>query len=250
MRILIPLLLTLMAGFFTLVGGFISLFLKDTNKRSIQFVLGMSAGVMIYLAFMELMPVAVRDLGFLKANLGFFAGVICVLMADFFLPHDYLGERYCVPNCEKRTIKAGVLTALGITIHNLPEGMAVFIAAVGDLKLGIALTFAIALHNIPEGIAVGVPIHAATGSKRKVLWVSLIAGLAEPLGALLALAFLMPFLNVTVLGYAFALVAGVMVFISFDELLPLSWDDHAQHTSILGVLAGMLIMAVSLHLLS
>lgn len=250
MRILIPLLLTLLAGFFTLVGGILSLSLKDTNKRLIQFALGMSAGVMIYLSFMELMPVAIRDLGFLKANLGFFAGVICVLLADFFLPHDYLGEKYCVPNCEKRTIKAGALSVLGITIHNLPEGMAVFIAAVGDLKLGIALTFAIALHNVPEGIAVGVPIYKATGSSHKVLWASLIAGLAEPLGALLALAFLMPFLNAAVLGYAFALVAGVMVFISFDELLPLSRDDHAQHISILGVLVGMLIMAVSLHLMA
>jgi zinc transporter, ZIP family len=249
MKMLTPLLLTLLAGIFTLLGSFISLLLKNTNKRGIQFALGMSAGVMIYLSFMELMPVAVKGLGFFTANLGFFAGILGIMLVDFIIPHDYIGEKYCLPGCEKKVIKASVLTAIGITIHNLPEGMAVFIAAVGNIKLGIAITFAIALHNIPEGIAVSVPIFNATGSKRKALLFSFIAGMAEPLGAILALLFLMPFMSPAVLAFTFALVAGVMVFISFDELLPLAYNDSGDHTSILGILAGMLIMAISLHLL-
>lgn len=249
MRILTPLLLALLAGVFTLVGSFISLALKNTNRRAIQFTLGMSAGVMIYLSFMELMPVAVRDLGYLTANLGFFLGIVIIMLLDFVIPHDYIGEKYCAIGAEKRLVKAGVLTAVGITIHNLPEGMAVFIAAVDNLKLGVAITFAIALHNIPEGIAVSTPIYQATNSKRKAVWFSFIAGIAEPLGAILVLLFLMPVLNASVLAFAFAVVAGVMIFISFDELLPLSCDDGGYHISILGLLAGMLIMAASLHLL-
>lgn len=249
MRIFIPLLLALLAGLFTLLGSFISLLIRKTHKRTIQFALGMSAGVMIYLSFMELMPLAVKGLGFLSANLGFFAGIVGIMLADFFIPHDYIGEKYCVAGCEKKVIKAGVLTAIGITIHNLPEGMAVFIAAVGNIKLGIAITFAIALHNIPEGIAVSVPIFNATGSRKKAVLFSFIAGMAEPLGAVLAMLFLMPFLNATVLAFSFALVAGVMVFISFDELLPLSCDDSGYHISILGLLTGMLLMAASLYLL-
>ena len=121
---------------------------------------------------------------------------------------------------KKKLLRTGVYTAFVIAIHNFPEGIATFTAAYSDLSLGIAIALAIALHNIPEGIAVAVPIYFATGNKRKALWFSLFSGFAEPLGALLAYAILMPFLNNIILGVMFCAVAGIMVFIALDELLP------------------------------
>ena len=140
---------------------------------------------------------------------------------------------------------AGRFTALGIAIHNLPEGLAVFISSMADIKLGIPLAFAIAVHNIPEGIAIAIPILYATKSRAKAFWYSLFAGITEPLGALIGILILMPFLTPTFLALCFAFVAGIMVFISFDELLPLSLKQEGSHLSILGVISGMLLMCFS-----
>jgi zinc transporter, ZIP family len=138
------------------------------------------------------------------------------------------------------------LIALGIAIHNLPEGLAVFISAVADIKLGAALAFAIAIHNIPEGIAVAVPIYYATKSRSKAFWFSVASGLAEPLGALIGLFFLSHYINPALIGYLFALVAGIMVFISFDELLPQMFGSDQHQRAIQGLLLGMFIVMVSL----
>lgn len=144
---------------------------------------------------------------------------------------------------------AGIFTAVGIAIHNFPEGLAVFMSSLSDVRLGIPLAFAIAVHNIPEGIAVAMPIFYATGNRRKAFCYSLLSGIAEPVGALIGLAVLMPFLSPAVLSFSIAFVAGVMVFISFDELLPLSYEGERHHISILGVVAGMLVMSFSLYFL-
>src|SRR5690606_4889825 len=147
-------------------------------------------------------------------------------------------------------IKMGTFTALAIAIHNFPEGIATFTAALQDPVLGIAITIAIAIHNIPEGIAVSVPIYFATGDKRKAFRLSFLSGLAEPVGALVAFLFLMPFLNDIVFGFVFASVAGIMVFISIDELLPAAKKYDEAHTSIYGLIAGMAVMAISLVMLT
>ena len=143
----------------------------------------------------------------------------------------------------------GLLTALAIGIHNFPEGLATFTAALDDATLGVAIAVAIAIHNIPEGIAVSVPIYQATGNRKKAFYLSFLSGLAEPVGALIGYLILMPFISPGVLGAVFAIVAGIMVFISLDELLPAAreWGEH--HISIYGVISGMAIMALSLILL-
>ena len=148
-----------------------------------------------------------------------------------------------------RLMKTGLFVALGIGIHNFPEGMATFAGALEDTSLGIAIAAAIAIHNIPEGLAVAAPIYAATGSRKKAFWWSFFSGVAEPVGAGLAAVVLLPFLNDVVLGYVLAAVAGIMVFISLDELIPVARSFGKEHLSIAGVVVGMVVMALSLWML-
>jgi ZIP family zinc transporter len=145
--------------------------------------------------------------------------------------------------------RMGIFTALAITIHNFPEGLATFIAALQEPALGVAIAIAIALHNIPEGIAVSVPIYYATGSKKKAFYYSFLSGLAEPLGAIVGYLLLMPFLTDTLFGIVFAMVGGIMVYISFDELLPAAQKYGELHLSIYGLVVGMAVMALSLLML-
>ena len=248
-KIWIPLLLSFLAGIFTLAGSLLTFFLGDFKRSYLRFALGLSGGVMIYVSFVELLPLAIKNIGFAKANLAFFGGIILFMIIDFLIPHEYIEERIKTDTHDKKLMAAGIFTTVGIAIHNFPEGVAVFMSALTDIKLGIALAIAIALHNIPEGIAVAMPIFYATKSKRKAFWYSFLAGFAEPAGAVIAILILMPFLNATVLSFSLAFVAGIMIFISFDELLPLSCPNESDHVSILGVITGMAIMAVSLILM-
>ncbi|MFA6807324.1 MAG: zinc transporter ZupT, partial [Bacteroidales bacterium] len=148
-----------------------------------------------------------------------------------------------------KLMRVGLMTAIVIAIHNFPEGIATFISAMESPQLGIAIAVAIAIHNIPEGIAVSIPIYQATGNKKKAFWFSFLTGLAEPIGAIIAYLILMPFLSHTLLACIFALVAGIMVFISLDELLPAAREYGEHHISIYGLISGMAIMAISLILL-
>jgi len=147
-----------------------------------------------------------------------------------------------------KLMRMGLFTALAIAIHNFPEGLATFTAALTDPTLGIAIAVAIAIHNIPEGIAVSIPVYYATGSKKKAFWLSFTSGLAEPVGALIGYLILMPFLSPVVFGLLFSGVAGIMVFISLDELLPAAEEYGEHHLSIYGMIAGMAVMALSLLL--
>jgi Predicted divalent heavy-metal cations transporter len=158
-----------------------------------------------------------------------------------------------VDECEvsveaQKLMKTGVLTALAITIHNFPEGLATFISGISQPKLGIAIAIAVAIHNIPEGIAVAIPVYCATGSRKKAFYYSLLSGAAEPLGAVLAFLFLAPYINATVLGFIFAGIAGIMVYISFDELLPTARLYGEHHLTIYGLLSGMFAIGICLLL--
>src|SRR4030042_1736845 len=181
----------------------------------------------------------------------FLAGLFTVIgsLINFFIPQEYIEERIKTDTHDKKLMAAGIFTTLGIAIHNFPEGVAVFMSALANIKLGVALAIAIALHNIPEGIAVAMPIFYATKSRKKAFWYSFLSGFAEPAGAVIAILVLMPFLSPAVLSFSLAFVAGIMVFISFDELLPLSCQSDGYHVSILGVITGMAIMAASLILM-
>jgi ZIP family zinc transporter len=258
--------LTLFAGLATGIGSGIAFFYKRTNTKFLSLALGFSAGVMIYVSFVEILSKAreslLEDYGtsgsaWLTAA-GFFGGILLIAIIDRLIPEaDNPHEMRSVEDVQnvvkdgrdQRLMRMGLFTALAIAIHNFPEGLATFIAALSDPNLGIAIAIAIAIHNIPEGIAVAIPIYYATGSRRKAFWHSLLSGLAEPIGALVGFLILMPFMGPMVFGILFAGVAGIMVFISLDELLPAAQEYGEHHLSIYGMIAGMGVMALSLLLL-
>ncbi len=263
-EILLPLLLTLGAGLATVIGSAIAFFTRRTNKRLLSFSLGLSGGVMIYVSFVELFQQAQMTLaaewgarmGGLVTVASFFVGILLIgiidrLVPSFENPHEaHMVEEMAERPRNPRLMRVGVMTALVIGIHNFPEGIATFASAVEDPALGIAIAAAIAIHNIPEGIAVSIPVYYATGSRRKAFTLSLLSGLAEPVGALLAYLVLMPFMTPILMGCILAGVAGIMVFISIDELLPAAREYGEAHISIYGVVAGMAVMAASLLLLN
>ena len=259
----VPLMLTLGAGLATGIGSTIALFAHRTNKRLLSFSLGLSGGVMIYVSFVELFQQANTTLsaewgahtGVIVTVASFFAGILLIGVIDRLVPSvENPHEAHMIEELEKKPknaklMRMGLMTALAIGIHNFPEGIATFATAVENPTLGIAIAVAIAIHNIPEGISVSVPVFYATGNRKKAFWFSFLSGLAEPVGALLAYFILMPFMSPVMMGCILAGVAGIMVFISIDELLPAAREYGEAHISIYGVMSGMAIMALSLILL-
>jgi ZIP family zinc transporter len=245
------LLLSALAGLSTTLGSLLGIFVRQPGPRFMTLTLGFSGGVMILVSFVELLQGGIEAIGFAPAHLAFFGGMVAMFLVDALIPHDYMAEHH---HTDKETrqgqlLKTGLFVALGIGIHNFPEGMAAFAGALEDPSLGIAIAVAIAIHNIPEGLAVSAPVYAATGSRGKAFWWSFLSGVAEPVGAGLAALVLMPFLNETVLGFVLAAVAGIMVFISLDELVPVARSFGEEHLSIVGVVVGMVVMALSLWML-
>lgn len=244
------LLLTAGAGLSTTVGSLIALAVRKPGPKFMGFTLGFSAGVMILVSFVELLGEGIQIIGFVPAHTGFFIGMICFFLIDYFVPHDYIGQQdHGEIQSSSRLMRTGLLIALGIGIHNFPEGMVTFAGAIKDVHLGIAIAVAIAIHNIPEGLAISAPIYAATGSRKKAFFWSFLSGVSEPVGAGLAALILLPFLTPTVLGWVLVGVAGIMVAISIDELIPVAKSYDMEHTPIIGVIMGMFIMALSLWLL-
>ncbi|TIH16445.1 zinc transporter ZupT [Marinifilum sp. JC120] len=263
--------LTAFAGLSTGIGSALAFFAKRTNPKFLSVSLGFSAGVMIYVSFMEIMVKAKDALqadmgevaGTWAAVMAFFGGIALIALIDKMVPsyenpHEMHriedmnpenledGEGLESEQGKRKLFRMGTMAALAIGIHNFPEGLATFTAALSDPSLGIAIAVAIAIHNIPEGIAVSVPIYYATGDKKKAFKYSFLSGLAEPIGAMVGYLLLMPFLSETVFGIIFAGVAGIMVFISLDELLPAAEEYGEHHLSIYGLVSGMAVMALSL----
>ena len=247
------LLLSTLAGLSTLIGGAFGLISKRPGPRFMALTLGFSAGVMIHVSYVELLQAGVESIGFAPAHLAFFLGMAAMFLVDALIPHDYFDTHdHGHGNADEHQsalMKTGLFVALGIGIHNFPEGMASFIGALQDPSLGISIAVAIGIHNIPEGLAVAAPVFAATGSRRMALLWTFLAGIAEPIGAGVAALILLPLLSEAVLGYVLASVAGVMVFISLDELIPVSRSYGKEHLTILGIVVGMMVMFVSLWLL-
>jgi ZIP family zinc transporter len=240
------LLLSTLAGLSTTLGSLAGIFFREPGSRFMSLTLGFSAGVMLLLSFMELLAGGIAAVGFVPAYVAFFVGLVVMLLLDVAIPHQYMAEDGSSEGRDASLGRTAVLVALGIAVHNFPEGMATMTGALQDLSLGAAIALAIALHNIPEGLAVSVPIYAATGSRAKAFLWSFLAGVAEPVGAAVAAVVLLPFLNGAVLGLLLSAVAGVMVFISLDELVPVSRSFGEAHLSIVGVLFGMAVMVLSL----
>jgi ZIP family zinc transporter len=256
--------LTALAGLSTGIGSALALLTKKTNTKFLSVSLGFSAGVMIYVSMVEIFFKARTTLAAeLGERLGswvtvgaFFAGILLIAVIDNVLPNtENPHEIHRVEEMdenkgarESKLLRTGVFTALAIAVHNFPEGIATFVSALQEPSIAIPIVVAIAIHNIPEGIGVAVPVYYATGSRKKAFLYSFLSGLAEPAGALVGYLILMPIMSDTVFGVIFAAIAGIMVFISLDELLPAAREYGEHHLSIYGLIAGMAIMAVSLLL--
>ncbi len=257
--------LTLFAGLSTGIGSAIAFFARTTNTKFLSVALGFSAGVMIYVSLIEIFFKAKSSLvselgelpGYWVTVAAFFGGMALIAVIDKLVPE--MGNPHELRKVEDiksppetvlntKLLRMGLFSALAIAIHNFPEGLATFTAVLKDPRLGIAIAVAIAIHNIPEGIAVSVPVYFATGNKRKAFRLSFLSGLAEPVGALIGYVILLPFFNDIIFGILFASVAGIMVFISIDELLPAAREYGKAHLSIYGLIGGMVVMAVSLIL--
>jgi ZIP family zinc transporter len=264
--VLTALLLTLIAGLSTGIGGLLSMFQRRSSSHFLCASLGFSAGVMVYLSFMEILPESMHYLGAyysagqtrLFSIIAFFCGIVVIGLIDKFVPSrdnpheipDVISLVNETGGCtDTHLLRTGVFSALAIAIHNLPEGLATFTSYMADPQIGISIAIAIAIHNIPEGIAVAVPIYFATGNRAKSLIVALLSGLSEMLGAFLGLILFSVSNTDIMLGFVLASTAGVMVYISFDELLPTAERYGEHHLAIYGVIGGMAVMAGSLLLL-
>ncbi|MFN3306917.1 MAG: zinc transporter ZupT, partial [Candidatus Kapaibacteriota bacterium] len=245
------------------IGSLLAFLSKDFSAKYLAGSMGFSAGVMIYVSMIELFSQAKNSLvehsgaftGYLVTIVAFFAGIALIAIIDKFVPSFENPHEIGVINSDvayfknKRLLRAGVLSALAITIHNFPEGLSTFFAALSNPFLGISIAIAIAIHNIPEGIVVSIPIYYATQSKKKAFVYSFLSGFAEPLGAIAGYILLRNFLNQFIFGILLAAVAGIMVFISLDELLPTAEKFGEHHVAIYGLICGMGVMAFSLLLL-
>lgn len=257
--------LTLFAGLSTGIGSGLAFFAKRTNTRFLSAALGFSAGVMIYVSMIEIFPEARlsleaefgRNLGYWYTTLVFFVGIFIMAFIDKAIPNvENPHEIKDVEDMDKKIqgdselMRMGLFSALAIAIHNFPEGIATFAAAIQNSTLGISIAVAVAIHNIPEGIAVSVPVYYATNSRKRAFCLSFLSGLSEPFGAILGYLLLMQFFDKVLFGFTFALVAGIMVYISLDELLPSAEKYGEHHVAIYGMIAGMMVMALSLLLLT
>lgn len=281
-RFLFAFTLTLFAGLATGIGGLIAFFAKRTKTTFLAFSLGFSAGVMIFISFTEMLPQAgeLMKLSYPSVTaawltfISFIGGIGLSAMIDKILPsegnpHELKrveqmnlevsgpgmtggkGRRYNRGRHEIKDLKlmrVGIFTAVAIGIHNFPEGIATFMTAASDVTLGISIALAIGIHNIPEGIAVSVPVYYATGSRRKALWWSVMSGFSEPIGAVAGYFIITLFNSEVSLAYVFAIIAGIMVYISFDELLPAAHKYGKHHVAIYGLVSGMIVIGISLIL--
>lgn len=262
-NVLFALGLTVFAGMATGIGSLMSFMSKKFNPKFLALSLGFSAGVMIYVSFVEIF-VKAKDslslahgekLGNIYTVLAFFTGIAVIALIDRLIPssenpHEIknIEEKNLNPADNKKLLRMGLFSALAIGIHNFPEGLATFMSGLTDPTLGISIAVAIAIHNIPEGIAVSVPIYYATRNRSKAFWYSFLSGLAEPVGALIGYFLLRSYFNESTFGLIFAGVAGIMVYISLDELLPTAEEYGEHHIAIGGLVAGMAVMAMSLLL--
>ncbi|MDO5026472.1 MAG: zinc transporter ZupT [Tissierellia bacterium] len=267
-----------LAGLSTMLGTIMLFFTKKTNIKFLSASLGFSAGAMIFVSFVDIIPEALRQLELVHDEnsalgitmLAFFGGIALMTLIDKLIPeennpHEMKSEKTiedvylkaedespeeikCVNTSSLR--KVGIFTALAIAIHNFPEGIATFLSSVQDPNLGIIIAVAVAIHNIPEGISVAVPIYYGSGCRKEAFLYSFLSGIAEPIGGLFAYFLFLDHATPAMMGIVFAAVSGIMIYISLDELLPAAEEYGNHHTAMYGNIFGMIFMALSLYLLS
>ena len=247
MREILPFLLCLLAGLSTLLGS-LFIFIQGNKENIIKCALAFASGVMLSVSVFDLIPESLTMFQSVTKNSIFLSimsfiiiGLIIPLFIDKILPTKL--------DQNSKLYKLGIFTMIAIIIHNLPEGMITYITADHNLKLGITIAIAIAMHNLPEGISIAIPVYYATKNKKKVVGLTFISGMSEPLGAILAFLFLKPVINNTIMGALFAIIAGIMTYISIIELLPAALQYKEKKKTILSFLIGILFMYVN-HMLS
>ena len=250
---IIAFVLTLIAGLATIIGGSFSFFVKRSNLRMLAIGLGFSAGVMVYMALTEILKDSREFTQMYFGNnaalvtfIGFFAGIGIAALIDYFLPAHFGDDMIDKAPQDISIKKAGLLTAIAISLHRFPEGLTMFLVASTDLKLGIPLVIAMAIHNLPEGIAIGLPMYHATGKKRYAMLFSAIAGISGPIGAILGFILIKLFMPQMAIGILFAMVAGIMVYISLDTLMPTAREYGENHDVMAGIFAGMFFIGAGL----
>lgn len=257
---IMALILTLVAGSATGVGGVFVLFTKKFNSKILAGSLGFSAGVMLFISLTELFPEANHALsslygeqkGMLYTILSFFSGIALIAIIDNLIPerenpHEYSAVESSGEN--GKLMRLGIFSIIVIAIHNFPEGMATFITAMENPQAGLSIAMAVAIHNIPEGIMVAIPIYYATKKRGKAIGNAFLSGLAEPVGGIIGYLLLSRFFENSLSGIMLGIVAGIMTYISLDELLPTAEKYGEHHIAIIGVIIGMAVMAVSILLL-
>lgn len=253
-------LITLFVGLATAIGGGIAFIVKKDNLKALSVGLGFSAGVMIFLSFTDILPEAGKLLAVNFPNKyewlvygGFIIGLVVAILIDYFIPDHIDTDEVLNPDApckhQHRIKRAGLFTAVAICVHNFPEGMATFLTTTQNITLGISVGLAIAIHNIPEGIAVALPIYHVTGKKRYAMLYAALSGITEPIGAIVGLFLFSLFLPQIMIGMLMAAVAGIMIYLAFDTLLPLAREYGNWHLSMVGIVSGMLVIWVSLILI-
>ena len=251
------LLITLMSGLAMGVGALVVFFVKKENKRTTAFSMGFSAGAMLLVAFIALMGHSLQCVGQETSLMMFSIGLIVMALLDKMLPSHAHNHPNSVPSLntndgeseESVMFRTGIAIAVAIALHNIPEGVAIFTSSLADRETGMLLSVAVMLHNIPIGVAIATPIYLATNNKLKAISIALLTGLISPLAALLCSVFMMPFLSDGIVEKLLPLVAGIMVYICVDELLPASRKQGFHHISTYGVVVGMICVAVVLMFL-
>lgn len=251
-------LITLGVGLATGIGAIFAFFSKKENTLFLSASLGFSAGMMIYLSFMAILPASINSISDILSYMGFFIGALLIGIIDTCIPnnenpHEFFHKssdlkQLQTPHIRQHLLRTGIFTAFAISLHNFPEGFATFLSLLEQPQTGIGIAIAVALHNIPEGIAVSVPIFCATGSRLKAFWYSFLSGLSEPIGALIGYLIFEPFLSDVVLGMLLSGTAGIMVYIALDELLPTAKHYNQTHFVIFSTFVGMFVMAFGLML--
>ncbi len=270
------LILSTIAGLATLIGCLVTFFIKGRSLKYLSFGLGLSAGVMLFISLVDLYPNATISVknqmgqGYFWCPIAFFMiGILLAILIDYFVPDHIQTQMFTKQiganeahkdstDCKEdehaliqmgRIKRAGLMTAIVVALHNFPEGLATFFTASQDLALGVSIVFAISIHNIPEGMAIALPVYQATHSKRKAFSYSFLSAMAEPVGGVVGYFLIKTLFPNLCLGLIFALVSGIMTYISLDTLLPLSKDYDTGHYSISGVVLGLLIMGIAIAVL-
>ncbi len=232
------LVLSTLAGLATGAGGVLVL-IKKPGRRSFGFFGGFAAGVMITVSFLELILEPWKISGPILTILGFGVGSLLMFCLDSLVPHTYFSvkENGAI---DAGLFKVGMLMAIGMTLHNVPEGIAIGAGYLQSRDLGLLLAIAIALHNIPEGMAIALPIRESGVSRWTAFKLALFSGMVEPVGAFLA-GLLLEFFRGFV-PFVLAFAGGVMVFLTLDELIPAMRERGHEHFTSLGIITGCVSM--------